>query len=114
MSSATTREARRRVIDTVEIGDLVRVNTTLRVVRDVTKIGDRVRFVTLSILRCSWTRKAYTVYNCYDLSRFPFEIVHRNYGLGSSVIERFLQAEIEAKSSKNRVLECCDVIGLVW
>lgn len=111
-SEIETRIARRELINTVKIGDLVRVNGTLRIVRDLGIRNGKVHFLTLSILRCIWTRRPFTVYNKYDLSANPFEVVKRGYGVPDTSLDRILTKHIE--DSTVRDLECCDVMGVLF
>lgn len=115
-----SREQRKALIDSLEPGDLIRLNGTLRVVRDVgrrTKKSplrpEQVYSITCAIRRCSWTRRPYTTINRCDLYLVPLEVVRKGYGAEHGPLEVMLQQEIEDKHGDRRILECCDVIGVI-
>jgi hypothetical protein len=110
--------ARKELIDSLELGDLVRINGTLRVVRDVSpgrfkQAQVRVRSITFSILRCSWTRRPYTVKNRCDLYHAKVEVVQKGFGCEHGPIEVVLQEDITKRFYDKSLLECCDVIGVI-
>lgn len=112
------RAEREAMIDSLQVGDLVRLNGTLRIVRGIhkpnpksTKPHNRVYSVTFSILRCSWTRKPYTVKGRVDMYNVPLEVVQRDYGTMHNPIDVLLQADCENRSG-DTLLKCCDVIGV--
>lgn len=117
MSQEAVRIARRKIIDTVQNGNLIRVNGRIRVARDVTKgmVAGRfvVKCITMSILTCSWTTRPYTVYNRYDLSAKPFEVVDRSDWRGFGVMADLLQQDILARHVRSPVLKACDVVGVM-
>lgn len=117
MNQTAVRIARRKIIDTVQDGNLIRVNGRIRVARDVTRsmVAGRsvVKYITMSILVCSWTTKPYTVYNRYDLSAKPFEVVDRGDWRGFGVMADLLQQDILAKRVSSSVLKACDVVGVM-
>lgn len=94
--------------------DVIRFNGKLRVVREVKWVGMR-GFFTFSILRCSWTKRPYTVYNSTDLGnpKFNLELVFRNYR-PKLILETVLQKTIQ-RDQPSRMLElnCCDVVGII-
>lgn len=105
------------LIDSLEVGDLIRLNGTLRVVRDVSRPpkrsskGYRNYSFTFAILRCSWTHRPYTVRNRVDLYRADLSVVCKGYGAERGPLEVELQREIA--DDRIRLLECCDVIGVI-
>ena len=108
-----SRIEREATIDSLSAGDLVRRNGRLRVVRDVArKAGGRVRSVTFSIQRCSWTRRPYTTVGRSDMYAGTLEVVCRGYGVSRGPLEVLLQRDIEAKGAAS-LLECCDVVGVI-
>lgn len=110
-------------IDELQVGDVLRNDGGFRVVREVTRFGhgsrrgvrqfDRlgqVNCITLSILRCSWTKRPYTVMNRYD-------IVYQGYRpAGFRVrLDKPIDAQI-ARALQDRTeytMTCCDVVGVV-
>lgn len=116
------REARKALIDSLEVGDLISLNGRLRIVRDIGRrpnrksplLDDQVYSIVLSIQRCSWTRRPYTVRNRCDLYNENLFIVQKAYGTEHGPLEVMLQDEIEKRSGfDKRILECCDVIGVL-
>lgn len=112
------RAEREALIDSLEVGDLVRFNGTLRVVRDLgiptpksSRRKDRVYSVTFAIRRCSWTRKPYTVVSRVAMYNVPFEVVRRGYGTVRGPIDYLLQQDCENRRG-DTLLKCCDVIGI--
>ena len=113
------RLEREALIDSLQVGDLVRLNGTLRVVRAIglptpksSRRKDRVYSVTFAIRRCSWTRKGYTVKGRVDLYNCPLEVVKRGFGVNNGPLEAMLQEDIENRRG-HALLECCDVIGVI-
>lgn len=106
------RLARERLIDSLEVGDLIRLNDKLRVVRGVSKYrgSQRTRCVTFAIRRCSWTRRPDTVRNRFDLYRVRLAIVKKGFGLGTDALSVLLQSDID---NNTKTLECCDVVGVI-
>lgn len=108
---------RKAVIDSLSVGDLIRLNGKLRVVRAIGRrlpkshiTDEQVYSVTLSIMHCSWTRRPYTVKGRCELYNVPLEVVSRGYGEVRGPLEVLLQKDIEEGT---RILECCDVIGVI-
>ena len=106
------------MIDSLEVGDLVRLNGSLRVVRDIgrrrrkSRIDDsQVYSVTFAIMRCSWTRKPYTVRGRCDLYHADLAVVQKGYGTERGPLDVFLQRDLA--NNGDCVLKCCDVIGIV-
>ncbi len=114
-----SREAREALIDSLQVGDLIRRNGTLRLVRHVTRLHEgsgrlnrrdgkrypgRVKSVTFAIRRCSWTGRPVTVIGRVDLYYGTLEIVRRNFPLARSFEEAVLQDEVSLKGP--RVLSC--------
>ncbi|AAX84887.1 hypothetical protein [Xanthomonas phage Xp15] len=109
---AKAHEARKSLLKSLEPGDLILVNGSLRIVRDAThKSSGNFGWITLSIMRCSWTRKPYTVKTWSDLYRVNLQVVAKGFGLGGSKLDELIQQDIMNKQSGKTVLECCDVIG---
>lgn len=112
--------ARKELIDSLEVGDLVRLNGTLRVVRDVSRgtrksplRPEQVYSVTFAIRRCSWTRRPYTVRGRCDLYHADLEVVKKGFGAERGPLEVLLQKDITDRHGHSRLLECCDVIGVI-
>ena len=95
------RVQRMELIDSLRVGDLIRVNGKLRIVRDTwgppkrSPRGWRVCGVTFAIRRCSWTRRPTTSVDRFSLYRVPLEIVRRGYGTSRTPLGAKLQQEIE-------------------
>lgn len=116
MSAAGLTE-RKALIDSLEVGDLISLNGTLRVVRAIGRRRPKsylkdwqVYSIGLSILRCSWTRRPVTHKGRCDLYHCDLSVVQKGYGVTHTPIEEILQRDIETGT---RVLECCDVIGVI-
>lgn len=89
------------------------MNGKLRIIRLVARKKDgRVRSVVFSILRCSWTRRPDVTYGRTDLYCCRLRVVKKGYGCTKTWLERVLQKQIENRHDE-RVLECCDVIGVI-
>lgn len=111
--------ARYAFLETLRQWDVVRINGTLRVIREVYAPEHRpfFRSFIFAILRCSWTHRATTVRAIHDLAdpaKVKIELVGRNYRY-KTPIEQALQKEIDARrcSRHTRTMECCDVIGVI-
>lgn len=114
MRRAQTPEhlARTALIDSLEVGDLIRLNSKLRVVRDIGRSRKgRITCLVFAISRCSWTRRPFTVYVRTDLYNARLELVKKGYGLGDDFLSAKLQETIADHSIKD--IECCDVIGVL-
>lgn len=112
MSARAEREA---LIDSLETGDLIQLNGRLRVVREVTRFEknpDRLRSITMSIQRCSWTRKPYTVRGRADLYYGNLAIVSKGFGCEHGPLDVLLQQQIESRDAP-KLLDCCDVVGVL-
>ena len=123
------RAQREALIDKLEAGDLVRLNGKLRVVRAITMFSDRprrgrprrlqrsgrVRSITFSIMRCSWTRQPFTTRSRCDLYLVDLAIVQKAFGCEHGPLDVLLQQQINSRHQPHaqRLLECCDVIGVV-
>lgn len=115
---SASRQAQLDLIDTLEIGDLVRLCGRNRIVRDVTRKDGRVRLITFSILRRSWTNKPFTVYSRVDLYGH-LTVVQKGYGAERTDLEKRLQAFILKKDRPlaDRMqppIKAEDVIGVVF
>lgn len=103
-------EARHALIDSLEVGDLIRLNSKTRVVRAVGYKRGRVSHIVMSIMRCSWTRRPYTVRCRSDLYKVDLQLVKKGYGISRTELEDLLQQEINDRNL--RMLTCCDVVGV--
>lgn len=113
-------DARKALIDSLEVGDLIRLNGKLRVVRGIGRRtyksplrSSQVYSVTLSIQRCSWTGRPYTVRGRCDLYHAELQVVQKGYGAERGPLEVLLQRDIDNRHGDTRLLECCDVIGVI-
>lgn len=109
----TVGHERRALIDSLECGDLVRINGTLRIVRSANRRqpGGKVYTLTFAIRRCSWTHRPYTVMNRAMLYHADLEVIQRGYGAERGPLEIELQAEIADRNRRH--MHCCDVIGVI-
>ena len=105
------RVERESLIDSLEVGDLIRINDLKRVVRDVRRRRGKVTHITLSIQRCTWTRRPYTVKNRTDLYLCRLDVVTKGYGVGRTELEAMLQKDISDHNLQ--LLHCGDVKGRV-
>lgn len=107
------RIAREALIDSLEVGDLIRLNNRARVVRAVSKGRDgKTNSIVLSIQAVSWTRKPYTTKVRCDLYLCQLELVKKGYGVGRTELELQLQKDIERVSPCS--LSPFDVVGRVF
>lgn len=95
--------------------DLVRLNGTLRIVRETSiklnKKGKVGGCLTFSIMRCSWTKRPYTVKNVTEIKAAGIELVARNFILKHG-LNKLLNEDVTKKSATEKcVLTCCDVVG---
>ena len=110
-------------IDQLQVGDVIRNRGGFRVVRKVSRLKDpsrggmrkyneragQVNCVTLSILRCSWTKRPYTIVNRYDLSYAGYTPANFRIRLDKP-LDIQLAHELE---SQGKTMTCCDVIGVL-
>jgi hypothetical protein len=92
-------------------GDVLRSRGgTLRVVRTVTRKKDgRLWGVSFVIMRCSWTKRPYTIYTFTDLKVFRFTYVGARVRLDSELDRKILRA---IRNNGERSLSCCAVRGV--
>lgn len=115
------RVERMELIDSLQVGDLIRVNGALRIVRETwgppkrSPRGWRVYGVVFAIRRCSWTRRPTTSVDRFSLYRIPLEIVRRGYGACRTPLGAKLQAEIHATRGTCDFgdLRCCHVAKVI-
>lgn len=94
----------------VQVGDVLKVNGKLRVVRNVSHgphPESRSCFA-FAIKHCSWTRRCYTVYTSSDLITMGVQQMNKRMPLRTK-IDRAVAADIHAHKPK---LTCCDVEGM--
>jgi hypothetical protein len=100
----------------IEVGQVLRApNGRLRIVRAVhrsapkkTGTVGRATIVMLSILRCSWTRRCYTVYSVAELAGSGYSITQARAKLKGPLNEKINDA-IENHSCYPR---CYDTVGI--
>ena len=101
-------------ITKLQKGDVIRSKTgLLRIVRSVTHYGFSINktYVILSIKRCSWTGRAYTVYTGNDLKQMGYRPVKARFALQSRV-DRLMEEEFVRPGGERPVLTCCDGMRL--
>jgi hypothetical protein len=88
---------------------IVSRNGNLRVIRRVTHHGPSIpkTYITLAIKHCSWTGRAYTVYNGNDLRQMGYRPIKANFALRSRV-DRLMEEEFDRPGKERPVLTCCD------
>lgn len=95
-------------IDRLQVGDVIKSPSgAFRVVRLVDRPTERRIFVGLTIRKCSWTRRCYTLLCRYDLrayTKLPFR-VKLDSELDSMVLR-------ELDSSTAPLIDCCDIKGV--
>jgi len=96
----------------VKVGDVLKVNGSLRVVRGVSHgpFPDSRSTFSFAIKRCSWTRRGYTVYTSSDLITLGALRMNKRMPLRTK-LDRVLSEDI-SKSLKKPQLSCCDVEGM--
>lgn len=93
----------RQQVASLRVGDVLRSPSgKLRTIREVGSAS-----VALSILRCSWTRRPYTVYVASDLIDWSRTGQRRRL---RSPLDRALALELADRA--RRKLTCCDVEGI--
>lgn len=99
--------------DKVKVGDVIETRAgTLRVIRQVNRRRGRVQSITLSIRRCSWTTRPYTIYNRHDMKWNGFRPVRKRVRLKTLLDKELLTCITMDAAAKDLPLHCCDVKGL--
>jgi len=96
-------------MDNLQVGDVLRRGNTYRIVRAVSPAHDP-KFVTFAIKRCSWTRRPYTVYLMRDLRKAGWVKVEGVRVKLDTLLDRLVKEDMQ---SQDRVITCCDVIGVL-
>lgn len=115
------RAERMTLIDSLRVGDLIRVDGKLRIVREIWGPPKRspanrgqVYGIVCAIRRCSWTRRPTTCIDRFALYRVPLEVVRRGYGTSRTPLGATLQAEIESnRGTSNRGSLSCRSVAQV-
>lgn len=97
--------------DSLAVGSVIKSKKgrTFRAVRKVTyKHDGRIWGVHLSIRRCSWTKRCYTIYTRNDLIQF-FRPTSMKVKIGSRIDSKILK---NMSDPHVRTLDCCDVKGI--
>lgn len=96
--------------DALRVGDVIAEGSGLpRVVRAATYNRDGfLRSVSLTIRRCSWTGRCYTVLNRNDLKWRRFVLVGGPVALDSTM-DRMIVDEMRHPTRELILLRCCDV-----
>lgn len=96
----------------VQVGDVLKVNGRLRVVRGVSHgpfPWSRSNY-SFAIKRCSWTHRGYTVYTSSDLITLGVQQMNKRIRLRTK-LDRLLARDIKESPDKP-ILTCCDVEGM--
>lgn len=115
------RAERMALIDSLRVGDLIRVNGRLRIVRETwgppkrsSASRKQVYGIVCAIRRCSWTRRPTTCIDRFFLYTAQLEVVRRGYGTCRTPLGAALQAEIEAnRGTSNRGSLSCRAVAQV-
>lgn len=101
--------------------DVIRLNGSLRVVRTVKWSNKRCRgrrldarprgLFTFVILKCSKTRRCYTVYTGTDLAQKPLELIGRGFKSKNEALDAAILANIQ-NPVEHQTLSCCAVHGI--
>jgi hypothetical protein len=99
----------------VQVGSVVReASGRMRMVRSVTRHADgRLCAIALTILRCSWTRRCYTVVMANDMRQRGFRLVRvKPRALRSELDKKIARSIAQPAWERPYVLRCCDVEGI--
>src|SRR6188768_3660544 len=97
-------------IDNIKPGDSIILGKSLRLVRSVTRDREgHVHYITLAIRKCSWTKRAYTVYSKTDLKHKGKPTRAPRIKLDKPS-DKKLRKCFEDPYAK-QCLDCCDVLG---
>lgn len=105
--------------DEIKIGDILRTrNDDERVVRYISMNDKRpglIRCVGFSILRRSWTNRAYTIKNRTDLKNEGYEPTGRRYRFRAGTLDTDLMHDLryENRFLEDQRLKAKDVIGII-
>lgn len=91
----------------IKVGDILVEGNTPRVVRYV-KHGTQRTYVALSIRRCSWTTRCYTILTTSDLKTRRFRPTSKRQRLTKKIDRQIANAINETKI----YLTCCDIEGI--
>jgi hypothetical protein len=92
-------------------GDILRTPSgDYRVIRKISRYEDGdLRSASFAIRRCSWTGRAYTVYNFTDLLKWEYAMAREP---GTSRLDKKLYEETHCKVVAPPKITCCDVVGV--
>lgn len=99
-----------RWIDKLRAGDIIKFGENLRIVLEVKKFNSKVQYVTFIILRCSWTRRPYTVYSRREVLARG-KPLHKRVNLKRQPFATLVN-DLNAPTPKQCVLQCDDVVGV--
>ena len=96
--------------------DLVRLNGRLRIVRETSiKLNTKGKVsgcLTFSIMRCSWTKRPYTIKNVPDIRAAGIELVARSVKLKHG-LSAILDKDVKKQGTEKCDLTACDVVGIL-
>ncbi len=99
-------------IASLKIGDVIvsKKSGMLRVVRELSGYGAiSMRSVSVTIQRCSWTHRPYTIIDRFMLRR-DYECTGTNVGVLNSPLDMAMKYEINSR--KKPKITCCMVKGI--
>ncbi len=102
-------------IKKIQKGDVLRSRSGMfRIVRRVSHCGASIpkTWVHMSIQRCSWTGRPYTIYNGNDLRQMGFAPVKANPFALRTEFDRELERNFDKDYARDCTLDCCDVRGI--
>lgn len=98
--------------DDLSVGDLLSNGRTTRTVRYVSRRGTRLSYVGLSIIRCSWTKRCYTIYHVRDVVYMGYSKIPGRARLDRPIDRKISRAITCRDGAEGRSLTCCDVEGV--
>lgn len=101
-------------IKTINRGDVLESKSgKLRIVRRVSHGGPSLpkTHVWLTIQKCSWTHRPYTMYNGNDLRQMGFNPTGVRVKLRGR-FDREMDRQFDAQDSRDCTISCCEVTGI--
>lgn len=120
-------QAKYEFLHSIKEGTLIRMNGSLRLCRRIEWMERKAKrgmakkymhqkkgYFYFTILRCSWTGRAYTIYTSNDMAQADIEIVSHNFKSKMTAFDKAFLAELDSSRTYpcRRNMNCCTVHGI--
>lgn len=120
-------QAKYEFLRSIKEGTLIRLNGSLRLCRRIVWIKRKPKrglakryldqdkgYFYFTILKCSWTKRAYTIRTSNDMAQAKIEIVATNFNSKMTAFDEAFLAELDSNRTYpfKRNMNCCTVHGI--